>query len=66
MDKCHALFPGLFAGIEIAFKHQAHDRLAAFVELPEHFARDRALARMILVGVVVRAIDHDRSRDPFA
>jgi hypothetical protein len=26
MDKCHALFPGLFAGIKIAFKHQAHDR----------------------------------------
>jgi len=23
--ECDALFPGLFAGIEIAFQHQAHD-----------------------------------------
>ena len=34
------LFPGLLAGVEIAFEHQAHDGLAAVAELAEDVARN--------------------------
>ena len=61
-----ALFPRLFAGIEVALEHEAHDRLAAFAELPEHLACNQALPRVILVGIVMRAIAHDRPSDAFA
>ena len=66
VGKRHTLFPGLFARIEIAFKHETHDRLTPFAELPEHFPGHHGLARVILVGVVVRAIDHNRPGNPFA
>ena len=60
-----AFFPGLFARVQIAFDHQAHDGLAAFMELLDHISGDEALALMIFAGVVMGTIDHDRAGDAF-
>src|SRR5574341_2468428 len=38
VDKGTALFPGLLAGIQVAFQHEPHNRLSAFAELAEDFA----------------------------
>ena len=40
-----SLFPGLFAGIEVAFEHQAHDGVAAVAELAEDFTCDQPWRR---------------------
>ena len=61
MSECDALFPGLFSGVEIAFQHQAHDGLAPVTKLSQHFPSNQGLARMVLAGIVMRAVDHDRS-----
>lgn len=65
MGQGDPFFPGLFSRLQIAFKHEAHDGVAALAELPEHFTSDEALASMIFVGIVVGAVDHDRSSDAF-
>src|SRR6186997_3166145 len=52
------LFPCLFSRIEVAFEHEAHDRLATLAKLSENFTGNDPLACVILVGVIVRAIDH--------
>lgn len=66
MLKGDPFFPGLLAGVEIAFKHQPHDCVAAFAELPQYFVSDHALAGVIFLGVVMGAIDHDGTSDVFA
>ena len=66
MGQGDTLLPGLFAWVEIAFEHQAHDGMAAFAELAEDFARDQPLAPMVFTGVVMRTIDHDRTNDTLA
>ncbi len=66
MLKGHTFLPGLFAGIQVAFEHQSHDGLAAFAELPQDLVSDHALAGVILPGIVMRTIDHDRAGDPLS
>lgn len=66
MKQGHAFFPGLPAGIEVAFDHQPHDGLPTFTELSQDFAGDEALARGVFLGIVMRAIDHNRSGDTFS
>ena len=66
VGKGYALFPGLFAGIEIAFEHESHDGLATIAELAEDFARDQTLAPVIFTGVVMRTVDHDGTNDTLA
>ena len=66
MLKDDALLPGLFAGIKVAFEHEAHDGLTAFPKLLQDFASYKSLASVILLGIVMRTIDHDRAGDPFS
>lgn len=66
MLKGDPFFPGLLAGVEIAFEHQPHDCVAAFAELPQYFVSDHALAGVVFLGVVMGAIDHDGTGDAFA
>lgn len=66
MGQGDALLPGLFAGVEIAFEHQAHDGLATVAELAEDFAGHDTLTPVIFAGVVVRAVDHNWANDAFA
>jgi len=66
MKKVHTFFPRLFAGIQVAFEHKAHDGLTAFTELPQDLLGDESLASMILLGIIMRTIDHDRAGDPFS
>lgn len=42
MLKGHTFLPGLFAGVQVAFKHKAHDGLTAFPKLLQDFARDES------------------------
>lgn len=66
MKEGDTFFPCLSAGIEVAFKHETHDGLPAFTELPQNLVGDQALTRVIFLGVVVRTIDHDRTSDAFS
>ena len=59
----HTFFPHLFAGIQVAFEHEAHDGLAAFTKLPQDLMSDKALAGIIFLGVIVRTVDHDGAGD---
>ncbi len=66
MKEIHTFLPGLFAGIQVAFEHKAHDGLAAFPKLLQDFTGHQSLAGVILLGIVMRTIDHDRAGDPFS
>ena len=65
MLQSHPFFPSLFAWVQVALKHESHDRLAAFAELPQYFLGHEPLAGMIFLGVVMRTVDHDRADDAF-
>ena len=56
----------LLTGAGLKRRQAQTDAFEALAELPEHIAGDEALALMVLVGVVVGAIDHDRAGDAFA
>src|SRR5262249_44494801 len=52
--------------MKITLEHQAHDGLASIAELAKNFASDEALAPMIPTGIIMRTVDHDGARNPFA
>lgn len=66
MLKSHAFPPRLFPGMQVAFEHEAHDGLATFTKLPQHFMGDETLAGVIFLGIVMRTVDHDRAGDAFS
>ena len=66
MGQVFPLLPGLFAGMKVAFEHEAHDGLAPLTELAKDFASDEALAPMVFMGVIMGTVDHDRTRDAFS
>lgn len=66
MLKGDALFPGLFAGIQVAFEHKAHNGLTAFTELPQDLLGNESLASMILLGIVMRTVNHDGAGNAFS
>jgi hypothetical protein len=66
MQEGHTFFPCLSAGVQVAFEHETHDGLTAFAELFKHFVGHESLSGVILLGIVMRTIDHDRAGDPFS
>ena len=58
--------PALPAPLQVTFQHEAHDGPPALLKLFEDIPGDFDLPLVILAGVVVRAVHHHSTGQPFA